>query len=325
MNTPQPLPVYADEALATFTTDQLLELLARDEDRVPRNVIDECARRSDAIVPHLRLALEQYLWNAEMSQGQWWRLLHAVMILGLIPTETAGLLLVEYMRRMSEEDDENLQEWLAGHWPALFGNKPASLMSPLRALSEDRDFYWYIRAGARDALVAMAQRTDSATLADTLENLAASARDETEDWDYRLLTANVLLDFPRPQYRELLEALAKRQKGFGAVFLEDDIEKAYAALQDQPRWTQRPWNPWDFYEPQAIAARQERWAEEDRKALERENRRAEGEDYGNDDDDGYVLTEPYVRDTPKIGRNDPCPCGSGKKYKKCCLGDNAAD
>lgn len=27
----------------------------------------------------------------------------------------------------------------------------------------------------------------------------------------------------------------------------------------------------------------------------------------------------YRRETPKIGRNDPCPCGSGKKYKKCCL------
>ena len=25
-----------------------------------------------------------------------------------------------------------------------------------------------------------------------------------------------------------------------------------------------------------------------------------------------------VRTTPKIGRNDPCPCGSGKKYKNCC-------
>ena len=25
-----------------------------------------------------------------------------------------------------------------------------------------------------------------------------------------------------------------------------------------------------------------------------------------------------VRDTPKVGRNEPCPCGSGKKYKKCC-------
>jgi preprotein translocase subunit SecA len=26
---------------------------------------------------------------------------------------------------------------------------------------------------------------------------------------------------------------------------------------------------------------------------------------------------PYVRETPKVGRNDPCPCGSGKKYKQC--------
>jgi SEC-C motif domain protein len=26
----------------------------------------------------------------------------------------------------------------------------------------------------------------------------------------------------------------------------------------------------------------------------------------------------YVRTDPKIGRNDPCTCGSGKKYKKCC-------
>jgi uncharacterized protein len=25
-----------------------------------------------------------------------------------------------------------------------------------------------------------------------------------------------------------------------------------------------------------------------------------------------------VRVAPKPGRNDPCPCGSGKKYKKCC-------
>ena len=26
----------------------------------------------------------------------------------------------------------------------------------------------------------------------------------------------------------------------------------------------------------------------------------------------------FTRDTPKVGRNDPCPCGSGKKFKKCC-------
>jgi len=28
--------------------------------------------------------------------------------------------------------------------------------------------------------------------------------------------------------------------------------------------------------------------------------------------------ETYRREEPRVGRNDPCPCGSGKKYKKCC-------
>ncbi len=29
---------------------------------------------------------------------------------------------------------------------------------------------------------------------------------------------------------------------------------------------------------------------------------------------------PFKATAPKVGRNDPCPCGSGKKYKQCCLG-----
>lgn len=34
--------------------------------------------------------------------------------------------------------------------------------------------------------------------------------------------------------------------------------------------------------------------------------------------DGKVSAHPPPRHVVKIGRNDPCPCGSGKKYKKCC-------
>jgi preprotein translocase subunit SecA len=30
-----------------------------------------------------------------------------------------------------------------------------------------------------------------------------------------------------------------------------------------------------------------------------------------------ATTAPVKRERPKVGRNDPCPCGSGKKYKKC--------
>jgi SEC-C motif-containing protein len=35
-------------------------------------------------------------------------------------------------------------------------------------------------------------------------------------------------------------------------------------------------------------------------------------------DGEQIAGPPVVRETPKVGRNDPCSCGSGKKYKKCC-------
>ena len=42
------------------------------------------------------------------------------------------------------------------------------------------------------------------------------------------------------------------------------------------------------------------------------------EDWTRDD---YIeeVEQPYINPLRGVGRNDPCPCGSGKKYKKCCL------
>jgi len=36
-----------------------------------------------------------------------------------------------------------------------------------------------------------------------------------------------------------------------------------------------------------------------------------------------LLAREPTRSTPKVGRNEPCPCGSGKKFKKCCDGPTA--
>ncbi|MFP4306317.1 MAG: YchJ family protein [Desulfococcaceae bacterium] len=53
-------------------------------------------------------------------------------------------------------------------------------------------------------------------------------------------------------------------------------------------------------------------------AEEAEFRRKDGRWFFFDGKPPRVKT--VVRDQPKIGRNAPCPCGSGKKYKKCCGG-----
>ena len=46
----------------------------------------------------------------------------------------------------------------------------------------------------------------------------------------------------------------------------------------------------------------------------------EFDDLENWDEEEESFALPFVRDEPKVGRNDPCPCNSGKKYKKCCGG-----
>ena len=33
----------------------------------------------------------------------------------------------------------------------------------------------------------------------------------------------------------------------------------------------------------------------------------------------------FVREGKKVGRNDPCPCGSGRKFKQCCMGKGIYD
>lgn len=39
---------------------------------------------------------------------------------------------------------------------------------------------------------------------------------------------------------------------------------------------------------------------------------------GADQQNSPETDKPVIRSTPKVGRNSPCPCGSGKKYKQCC-------
>ncbi|MCX5726113.1 MAG: SEC-C metal-binding domain-containing protein, partial [Candidatus Saganbacteria bacterium] len=54
-------------------------------------------------------------------------------------------------------------------------------------------------------------------------------------------------------------------------------------------------------EMQAAAARAHRGADEEQGSAEPQAKQ-----------------QPFRRQGPKVGPNAPCPCGSGKKYKKCC-------
>ncbi len=292
--------------------DGLIASIIRDEDRVPREVIEECARWGPAMVEALdRIVGPAADWSSCASDGHWWLRLHAAFILGLMDDTESGRLLAHLMRRLAANEDENIEDWLAGYWPALFRNKPEEVLPDIEAIAWTDFAQPYFRVHVLEVLLAAALRRGPGELDALLAHIAewiAAAPDQEE----RALTANILLDFPRSAHRALLSDMAARQKGMFGLFDESDVECSYAK-GDQPGWL-RFEDPWRFYSPDQIDARQKRWAEED----ERRSRNAVAEAAGIDE--SLYEQEPYLRNTLKVGRNDPCPCGSGKKYKKCLSG-----
>ena len=74
-----------------------------------------------------------------------------------------------------------------------------------------------------------------------------------------------------------------------------------------------------------IASREEIEEMEEQRRREQENLQLQhaqssalqGEESAVDNAPQKAATTPFVRSNEKVGRNDPCPCGSGKKYKQC--------
>jgi hypothetical protein len=293
---------------------ELIVSLVRYEDRAPRDLIDECVRHGASMVDALAAVVGPGAdWSACGSDGHWWLRLHSAFILGLMDDAASGLLLLHMMQRFAAGEDENLDEWLAGYWPALFRNKPDSILPEVEALAWGHHVQRYMRVHAMEVVVAAASRCGPEALDVSLARVAEWVAGAQGDPDERALVASLLLDFPRPAHRALLERLAASQGERFAVFGSSDVEAAYGKT-DKPGWLRFD-DPWKFYSPKQIDARQKRWAEEDQRHRDRETADTPWNDTS-------LFQGPYMRDTPKVGRNDPCPCGSGRKYKKCCLPGN---
>jgi hypothetical protein len=107
----------------------------------------------------------------------------------------------------------------------------------------------------------------------------------------------------------------------------DESDPNYRYVDDYKYWR---WDVHDFAhdadeadeeygdEEEDAEKEDETWHDDDEEDYEYDE-----EDFGPpliaDPDDGVSGPQPIRREQPPVGRNDPCPCGSGKKFKKCCL------
>jgi len=308
-----------EEELSAMDESELMTVVTTSDDVLPFEVVAECASRKEAIVPLLQRHLDNDIhWSDEVDESDWWGLLHAVFILGLIPGEASAKALMDAFRRINFDEDNDLSDWLSSNWPALFRDTIEFTTTPLQQIAENPDLGWYARSEAIGCVLAAAAEKGAAALEKAIDWLAAMCGNVDEDLEFRVIAGHSLLDLPRERHRLIMEELAEIQKPhslFANSYTEEDIQQSFDS-GDQPDW-QRFDNPWKFYDLDEIERRQERWLrEEDDFYSDQEDEDFESGSYGPIESGAR---QPYARDQQKVGRNEPCPCGSGKKFKKCCM------
>jgi hypothetical protein len=289
--------------------DELTDLLYTEEDRLPREVVDEFIRRRESMVKPLSdIVSEQDNWTRDIPE--WWATVHAAFILGAIGGKEVVIPLLRGARWAVAYGCD----WVTERLPSIFGKVGVVAIDDLKKVAKDMTSDWYTRAIAVEGLAAITICYPD-TERDILQFIHAILVDNGEDRVVRQTAGGVLIDFLKSEYKDDLLAFGREEKALREddlnylhYFDEEDVEEWFSEGK-KDLWSYT--SDWlSFYNEEEIQQRQERWEDEEIEKVKRENDASRIVASGN---------EPHVRET-YIGRNDPCFCGSGKKYKKCCMG-----
>jgi len=318
---------------AEMTTAELIELLFKEEDRVTLEHIQALAERGDAAVPRLREILFNEDYWYEGQRAEFWAPLHTVVSLSLMrdPQLLPDLLSIVMHSYFAD------QHWVTERWPELLAEFGEPAVEPLinfilehRGYHRDNIDYSFARNQMARALTRIALENEEVRprVSDFLIGLLR----DSEETDRVFLTQMLICPPALDRKRGLQAAQGAFSRGRVG-------ESVWGKYQDFVNYVNdRHFDPMnefgddflDFYEPEAIAERQKRWA-------------AGGVEIHDEDDENdgphydrawsgpapfpLPMSRLYAEPDPpkgqpataaaKVGRNDPCPCGSGKKYKKC--------
>lgn len=261
-----------------------------------------------------------------------WFFFHALMLLGELRAEESLPLVLEVLRLPDEVldfwfGDMILEEfWAILLWCGL--NRIPELVEFSKDQTVPDDF---MRGLTVEVLEQIAfhfpERRDE--IVKTLGDLLSYFHDlETfieKDFNPATSVTDTLADLEARAYLPAIEALYK--KGRVDEFVRGDWELYLAEFGDvydskRPLWeTYREWLDTQGKQWRSMIEQNKQYAlEAEKRRLEEELNELKLEEQllQRGLQNTHLQKNLPVRDSPKIGRNEPCPCGSGKKYKKCC-------
>jgi hypothetical protein len=305
-------------------TDALLDQLTQYE-RLPVAAIEEATARRSEMAPHFCRIIEEFI--AGDARGDEDRILLIVHMLGSWQERSAYRL----MARLLVSDEEELElalgdaitETVPGIMLNLFDGDPQPLYDIIECETADE----FVRSGMLEVVATLAERGDIAKseVATYLRELYGRLKPQAEShvwvgWVVAIASLGLaeMSDLVNEAFdRGFIEEFAYDRDNFaddlalstnGAGERFSRIEPFGDTIENLSTW-------YGFSE-EFIARRKAGIEDDDGEGLPLDDELAPlaALDYLD------LPPEPVINPYRHVGRNDPCPCGSGKKFKRCCLG-----
>ena len=300
-----------------MTIPEILKELEPYTGRFPKEAMQAAVEQREAITPELLRVLETVAEDPVKHAERQDYMLHvfALYLLAQFREQRAYAPIVKMLSAPGETPfdliGDTVTEGLSRIFASVFDGNPA----PLQGLVESEEVNEYVRSAALNAFLVLEQTGQVAR--DEVVSYFRSLfhgklhRQHSYAWD-GLVCA--VADFPAP---ELLEEMRQAYADGLVDSSVADLEGLEADLVGQ-----KPWRREKNVLITDAAGEMEGWAAFDPKepwprSLPELEDPPPFAPYTPPAPVSYVTPQPFVRE-PKIGRNDLCPCGSGKKYKKCC-------
>lgn len=299
----------------TRSPEQILAELSVVNSTQPLEALQSADAHRDVLVGPLLQAIERGLANpAGLPEGEGMLFSYATYLLAKWREARAYPLIVRWLSLPGEGAFEIGGDTVTTAGMVLLASVCDGDLEPIKRLALSREANEYCRGQALEALGLLASwgEVPRKVIEDYFVWLAREGleREFSQVWNSlcnSCLDTEALSVFPELR-RAYDEGLI--DPGFVSLKNLDEVESG-----PRGKWIkhQRKWHP-----PIADVARATAWWG----CFKREPRLsaaqlAESASRVRASETGFAHSAPYIA-PPKVGRNDPCPCGSGKKYKKCC-------
>ena len=223
--------------------------------------------------------------GGEGGDARGWTRLHGLRVLGRMGD--AAHIGIEPLLGLLDSEDDYLREDV----PFYFAAMGAAAVEPLARTLTDGGAPSYRRSGAGESLAEIGERHPvlRAAVIPYLEQTLVTEQEDTALTGFLIIS---LCDLAAKESMPAIEAAFRENRVDETLVSLAEVQEHFGLpiTAERPRWHYGPGEP----------------------------RRADALAETNpDQDERDPAHTPYVAQD-KVGRNEPCPCGSGKKYKKCC-------